>query len=203
MAVNQENKEKIRSIYSKLKGYLSQVPEGKSPSKRLFESSIWMQYNHTVNELNDLSNEDFSSYIIDSEIAKFPMQQGENPSYCKKEYVNLLLYRQKLNGLINHLHSQYFSDEQAPFSGMPSIVNIQAQQQNQAIHIQIILDVQSKIDKMLPKFEKGTKERTFLEKVRGSLSSISIKNVIGLISLLLNKAKEHGLSVDDLKNLFC
>ena len=65
----------------------------------------------------------------------------------------------------------------------------------------MILDVQSKIDDMLPKFETGTNKRSFLEKVKGSLSSI--KDVVGLISLLLNRAKEYGLSVDDLKNLFC
>jgi hypothetical protein len=70
-------------------------------------------------------------------------------------------YRQKLGGLISWLHGKYFTDEPPPFSGMPSTVIIQVQQQS--VSVQMLLDIQTKIDEALTK-AKGEKEQGFLKK---------------------------------------
>ena len=66
---------------------------------------------------------------------------------------------------------------------------------------QMSLRQQSKIDEKLSKLDDSKiKEKGFLEKVKSSLSSI--RSVAQLLSLLLSTAKESGLSIDELKELF-
>jgi len=182
-------KEKIRPIYSELQGYLSQAPNNEQ-YYTLYSPKVWGLVNQGIDELISVSGEDYDRFKI---VSKTGRQEGQ-------ECVELDTYRTSLGGLISRLHGKYFSDEPAPFSGMPSTVISQTQQQNQSVHVQMLLEVQSKIDQKLAESAEGTKERTFLQKVKNSLSSI--KDVAGLITHLMNMAKECGLSVDDLKNLF-
>lgn len=181
-------KDKIRPIYSELQGYLSQAP-GIKGSGVTHDSNFWSQYNSTIDELNNISDNNYDRFRISTE------RDGSG-----KQAMQIMTYRSKLGGLISRLHGEFFSDEQPPFSGMPSTIITQTQQQSQSVYVQMLLEVNSKIEQKLPKFAEGTKERTFLQKVKGSLSSI--KNATGLITLLMNMAKECGLSFDDLKNLF-
>ena len=112
-----------------------------------------------------------------------------------------MTFRNKLGGLISRLHGEYFSDEVAPFSGMPSTVISQTQQQSQSFQVQMLLEIQSKIDKQLHNLEAGdTKKRNFLEKVKGALKSV--RDSTGFVALLLTTAQEFGLSVKELLELF-
>ena len=52
---------------------------------------------------------------------------------------------------------------------MSSTVNIQTRQQSQSIHVQMLFDVRDKISEKLSEFDEVTKERTFLQKVKGSI----------------------------------
>ena len=187
------DKEKIRPIYSELQGYLSQAPVIKDSIFSITDADLWESVNQTIEELSRVSDENYDRFKIVSKTG------GPEPEY-EYQYVEKDTYRTKLGGLISRLHGKYFSNEPAPFSGMPSTVISQTQQQSQSVYVQMLLEVNSKIEQKLPKFAEGTKERTFLQKVKGSLSSI--KNATGLITHLMNMAKECGLSVDDLKDLF-
>jgi hypothetical protein len=109
-----------------------------------------------------------------------------------------ITYRQKLGGLISHLHGKYFADERAPFSGGPSTIITQSQQQSQ--FIQMVLDMQSKIDEQMPHFSEGSKEKGFLQKLKSSLSSIS--DVTQLLNQLFKLAKEFGLNIDSVSKIF-
>jgi len=181
---NERNKEEIRPLYSELQGLLSQAPEPELPgSGSIFtvRPQILEHYHSIVENLSCLTgDENYKRFTV----------SDNYPS----------VYRSKLSSLISSLHGKYFSDEPAPFSGMPSTVNIQTQEQSQAVHVQMLLEVQSKIDQKLPKYDEGTKEKKFLQKVKSSLSSI--KDAVGLIVLLTNIARECGLSIDDLKSIF-
>jgi len=111
----------------------------------------------------------------------------------------VLTYRNKLGGLIARLHGEYFSDEPAPFSGMPNTVINQTQQQSQNFQVQMLLEMQSKIDEKIPELKEGTKEKSFLDKIKSSLPSI--KNTTELVSLVLKTGKDFGLTVEQILNI--
>lgn len=83
---------------------------------------------------------------------------------------------------------------------MPSTVITTTQMQSQSVDIQMLLTIQSKIDEQLPKFEEGSKEKNFLQKLKGSLSGV--KDATQLLSQLVIVAKDLGISVADLYNIF-
>ena len=189
MTSEQNNKGKIRPIYSFFQGCLSQAPDNnKYPI--IQSSSVWKLVNEKIDELNAVSGEDYGGF-------KLVPQRSDR---YRGEFVATDTYRTTLGGLISELHGKYFPKEMPPFSGMPQTIISQSQQQNQVVHIQMLLEVNSKIEQKLSEFPEGTKERTFLQKVKGSLSSI--KDTVGLIALLINMAKECGLSIDELKSIF-
>lgn len=183
------NKEDIRPIYSELQGYLSQAPE-EAKIQLIYDKNLWDQANQAIDELSRISGEDYN---------RFKMTPGRLRSSARLT-IEVGTYRTKLGGLISRLHAEYFSDEPTPGSGTPSTVFSQTQQQSQSFQIELLLQIQSKIDEKLHKFEEGSKERTFLEKLKGSLSSV--KNIVGLIALLTKMASECGLTIEQLKELF-
>lgn len=178
-------REKIRPIYSELQGYLSQAPR---EGNVIFESSVWERYNTTIDELSNISGEDYSDYKVN------PIVWADSPA------VEILDYRTKLGGLIARLHGKFFPDEPPPFSGMPSTIITQTQQQTQSFQIQTLLEIQSKIDEKTPQFNEDSKERKFLDKIKDSLSSV--KDVSQLITLILKVGKEIGLTLSQILNIF-
>ena len=185
------SKEEIRPIYSELQGYLTQAPKNER-NDWIYEQEFWVQYNSTVQELNLLtgSGEDYAKFKLT------PIVQhhgGVSTTHITKD-----MYRQKLGGLIARLHGEYFSDEPAPFAQMPSTVI--SQNQSQSLQVQLLLEVNDLIHEKLGKAEDGSKEKTFLEKVKASLSSV--KNISQLIVLLLKLAHDSGISIEQLKVLF-
>ena len=183
-------KEKIRPIYSELQGYLAQAPEIKDASDSIYDLSIINQYNKTIKELSDISEKDYERFQIKGREIK----RGE--SY---ESVKIITYRGKIGGLVASLYGEYFSDEPAPFSGMPNTVINQTQQQNQSFQVQMLLEIQSKIDEKISEFKEGTKEKNFLDKIKGSLSSI--RNTTELLALILKSGKDFSLTVEQIFNI--
>ncbi len=189
MTSEQNNREQIRPIYSFFQGCLSQAPNNnKYPI--IQSSEVWTLVNEAIDRLTAVSKEDYGRFKL------VPKRGGK----VAGAWVATDTYRTTLGGLISELHGRYFSDEIAPFSGMPSTVNIQSQEQSQSVNVQMLLEVQRKIDQKIKEFGEDSKERTFLQKVGDSLRCV--KDAAGLIVLLANIAKECGLSVDDLKSIF-
>ena len=176
----------IKAIYYELQGYLSQTPKPEQSSDIFASDDPWCQYNQAVDELAKISGEDFKRFII-----KPQTEDGYN-------IVHLTTYRQTLGGLINRIHGVYFSNENMPFSGSPQTVISQTQNQTQSI--QMILDVQSKIDGEIVKFKDDPKKVSFLKKVKSNLSIV--KDVNDLLKLMLNTAKESGVNISDLLSFF-
>lgn len=185
-------KEKIRPIYFELQGYLSQAPELKNPADRTEDKTLWDQVNNTINELNTVSGKNYDNFKLNP---VFINQRGLIPHHA----IKISAYRLKLGGLIARLHGEYFSDEPAPFSGMPTTVISQTQQQTQSFQVQMLLEIQSKIDERVSKFDEGSKERTFLEKIKSSL--VSVKNITELIMLILATGKGLGLTIEQILNI--
>ncbi|NLE24266.1 MAG: hypothetical protein GX625_02825 [Clostridiaceae bacterium] len=177
----------IKSLYAEFIGYLSQAPSEKDRST-INEPQIWEQYNKSIEKLSEYSGKDYSDFSI----------KVKNSS--SGAYIQTVLYRSKLGGIISKLHAEYFDTLPEPFSGKPSIVINQNQQQNQQILFQLILDVQSKIDEKLPSLPEGSKEKTFLQKLKGSLSATT--GVVDLLSKIFSLAKECGVPTEGLMKLF-
>lgn len=184
-------KEKIRPLYTELQGYLAQAPEAKDSITNIFDASIWGHYNVAVDEAIKLTS--------DATYERFKIQESDLRG-DQRSMIRVSLYRQKLVGLIGRLYGTYFSDESAPGTGIPGMVIQQSQQQIQSIDIKLLLNIQSKIDDQLPNFPEGSKEKTFLQKLKGSLSNI--KDATQFLSLLVTTAKSLGLSLDDLHKIF-
>ena len=179
-------KEKIRPLYSEFQGYLSQAPKPEKSYDSTDDEALWIQYNDSVDLLSKITGEDYKRFNIK------PIDENSSP------FIRLITYRQKLGGLISHLYGKYFPDEPAPFSGGPSTVITQSQQQSQ--FIQMVLDMQSMIDKQMPHFSEGSKEKGFLQKLKSQLSSIA--NVTQLLNQLFKLAKEFGLNIDSVSKIF-
>lgn len=177
-------KAKIRPIYKELQGYLSQIPLPEKPYDAITTPAVWEQFNSTIDELNTCSEKNYDKFKISAVYREEGYQQ-----------INLVDYRQKLGGLISRLQAEFFSDEPEPFSGSPSTIITQSQQQAQSVNVQMLLEFQGLIDKKLPELKEGSKEKKFLQKVRESLPSI--KNVIELIKLILSAAGSLGLTINE------
>jgi len=183
-------KEKIRPLYSEFLGYLSQAPISKDPYQGSDKPSTWNHYNSAIEILNKTTGEDYNRFKINS-----------STDGGGEKYVPFTIYRQKLSGLIATLHAEYFSDEPFPLGGSPDTIITLSQQQAQSFYVQMLLDIQSKIDGNLKKYGEGSKERGFLKKVKDSLSSIS--NFTQLLGLIIKTAKEFGLTIDNVSEIFC
>lgn len=179
-------KEKIGPIYSELQGYLSQAPEIRGDIEVSSDLSLIEQYNEALDELNNISDKNYD---------RFKIKEKEVFS----ELFNVTNYRSKLGGLIARLHREYFSEEPAPFSGMPNTIINQTQQQTQSFQVQMLLEIQSKIDEKISEFKEGTKEKSFLDKIKDSLSSI--RNTTELLALILKSGKDFGLTVKQILNI--
>ena len=83
---------------------------------------------------------------------------------------------------------------------MPSTIINQHKSKNQTTHVQILLDLQSKIDEKIKNYTEGSKEKTFLDKVKSVLSRVG--SVTDLFTLILKTGKEIGLTLDDIFKMF-
>jgi len=181
-------KEKIKPIYCELQGYFSEAPADGGVNLDMLE-----QVNQAIENLHRVTGDDYTCFNMVSE-----MEPGDSPMYAA---LGADLYRSKLKGLIMSLYGRHFSDEVPPFSGTPTAVFSQQQEQSQSFQMKMVLEVQSIIDEKLSKLDESKiKEKGFLEKVKSSLSSI--RSVAQLLSFILSTAKDFGLRIDELKELF-
>jgi polysaccharide deacetylase 2 family uncharacterized protein YibQ len=183
-----ENKQEIRSIYSKLQGWLANTPnDPKYPTT--YEPEDWEQYNSTIAKLNELTVKNYDEHKLK------PTRGGSGKLYITKDS-----YRQKLGGLIAQLRCEYSLDEVAPFAEKPSTIINLSQNQNQSVYVQLQMEVNDLINKKLGGVQEGSKEKTLLEKIKASLSSV--RDVSQLVSLILSAAQQLGITIEQLKNLF-
>jgi hypothetical protein len=177
------SKEEVRPIYAELQGYLTQIPD-KKEYFYIDNHFIWEQYNALIEELQKVTGRKYIRFLL--------VPNGGQ--------IETILYRQNLGGLIARLHGEYFSNEVAPFAEMPSTIITQSQNQTQSLHIQLLLEVSDLIHKKLSTVPEGSKEKTFLERIKASLSSV--KDISHLVTLFMTTAHQLGITIEQLKTLF-
>jgi len=181
-----KNRKKIKPIYYELQGYLTEAPKVNA----FYDKELWERFNSIVQELNEINRDkNYDCFLIDARCVN-----GNEP------WVEALVYRSKISGLISRLYAEYFSDEPAPFGEVPNTIIQQNQQQNQSFNVQMLLEIQSKIDEKMPDFDEKSKEKTFLQKVKSSLKTVS--SLPQLITLLLSTGKDMGLTLAQTLNIF-
>ena len=174
-------KEKIRPIYSELKGYLTVVPtEGRVYDETA--TSICKQLNIVVGELNSLTSKDYNKFKIQDRTISW------NGTYRK--VVDSLDYKLKLSGLISRIQGEFFSEEQSITTQPNTVINT-SQHQSQTQSQTFVLELQEKILTEITKYGEGTKERTFLQRLKSALPMI--KNVTDILATTLKIGAEVGL----------
>ncbi|MBP9782053.1 hypothetical protein KBC89_05360 [Candidatus Woesebacteria bacterium] len=175
-------KNKVRPLYSRLQGLLSQAPILKESYTNMEAEPLCSFTNATIDQLSQITGNDYSIHKFESEIEG----RGQETSY-----INLAPYKGKIGSLIAELHGTYFFDEQAPFSGMPNMIINQNSHQTTSLQVSILLEVQSKLDEKIAE-AKLPEEKSFLESVKSQLSTV--RNVVDLITLILKTAQSFGIS---------
>lgn len=182
-------KNEIRVIYKELQGYLSQIPLPRETYDTVDDKSIWEQVNQVIDELNQVTEKDYTRFKVE------PWKDQYN-----SEMLRVTTLRLKLGGLISRLHAEFFNSEPEPFSGSPSTVISQHQEQNQKLNVQIITELKEKIREKENEYESGSKEKIFLDQFKNKLEEI--KDANSLILLILNIASSIGLSVSKIIDIF-
>lgn len=181
------NKEIIRPVYSELQGFLKQVPHNDGST---YIPSYWTRFNEMVDEISLKSKEGYSRYRL------MPIEHGSGfPSIALPEL------RARLGQLIGRLHAAFFSDEPAPFPGMPATaINVsQSQGQAQQQFQQMLFDFQDLLEDKIQS-AKTEAEKGFLSTLKKSLRKIS--SYAELISELVKAAQASGVTIHDLGKIF-
>ncbi|MES2623113.1 MAG: hypothetical protein V4576_01745 [Patescibacteria group bacterium] len=184
--MHNSNKE-IKSIYLELKGVLHSLKDITSGSSWFDDNGFAIQVNDIVKriplctEINDVQ-----PYLINVEYL-----EGR-----KTNIVNIIPTRTKISTIIGRLDGLYGLEDEVKQNGLTFIQN-QHQSQNQTISI--VLNLQEKILSEMPKYLEGTKERSFLEKLKDKLPSVT--DSLSIFSSILTIANETGLSIDAIQKL--
>ena len=109
-------------------------------------------------------------------------------------------FRQKLAGIIDFLHAEYFEEEHRPFGSSPSTVISQNQSQEQTMNVTFVLQLQEKLIEKLNSDDTSKEEKAFLQKIKEGLSGI--KGGIETINLILSTAQAFGINTNRLVELF-
>jgi len=185
--MNQIDKTSLKPLYSEFQGYLAQAPKLERANEIIPDKSLWNHFNKAVDLLIKATGK--------QDYDRFKVEPEGDQDYS---YISVNTYRQKLSGLISRLHVEYFSNEPAPFSGMPSTVITQTQ--NQSMHVQMLLNIQETIVRALEKPDVSEEQKGFLNKLKSRLDSIS--NATELVKQILNLGKDFGLTIGQILNLF-
>jgi hypothetical protein len=184
------NKEDVRPFYVELLVCFRGVSVLEDDTA-IVRKTDWKQYNDVLIKLDKVTRLDYYK--------RYAITKDDLDSYwLKPSSLRACTYLHKLCCIITILYEVYFSDETPPFADMPTTIITQTQ--NQSLQVQLLLEVNDLIHKKLSTVPEGSKEKTFLEKIKVSLSSV--KDVSQLVSLLVTTAQQLGITIEQLKTLF-
>lgn len=174
----------VKGAYEELKGVLESIQD----------QSTWFDddgfTDHTNSVINRIS-------VICPEIDSIDSYKVST-SYSEQRgmLVQAIPTKSRLKALLGRIKGTYELDEPSRETGN---VFVQNQSQSQSQTLSIILDLQEKIIAEIPKHGEGTKERTFLEKVKENLPTI--KDAGDILSTVLKIGSEVGLSADAIRKI--
>ena len=188
--MEEATKIKVLALYEQFKSHILHSPLSSGTTDIIRAQTIEV-VNASIKELIELTG--------DSEFEKFKLiPLGED--YGPHGIIMAIDYRQMIGGLVGRIHAIYFSDKDEPFATSPSTIITQEQRQEQTTNISIALEIQGKIDGLLPKVKESTPEHTFLQKMREKLTTL--KGGIDVLRLALDVGITCGLTIQQIKAIF-
>jgi len=186
--------DEIRCLYKEFQGILAQTPQPEAGISSAFlrmNQGTVESYHSAIAQLKKITGKSWDRFVL-------PL---------KDEYgrgLPLVDFRQRLGQLINRMHAEYFSEEPEPFSGVPDTVIHQttsvAQSQQVEIQIAMILQLDRFVGDKINDYEAGSKERSFLERLRAGINSA--KSYLDFARLLVQTAKDCGIDVSTIASIF-
>ena len=181
-------KEELRPIYEELPGYLEQAG-----TVDAYNHELWQNYHRVIALLNRLSDEDFSRF----QVTIIPHSTFEHVPL--PEHVDAGEYRGKLTGLVRYLHGRYFPNESPPLGLRP--LTVLSQTQTPSVPVQMLREIAEHLTRREAQFPEGSKERGFIDQVRGS-GVRGPTNVAEAMLWFLKTAGECGMNVEDMRRVF-
>lgn len=180
-----EAKKEILGVYEELKGVLASMPEDRT----------WFDDKGFTEHANRIITRAASICPEISDIESYKVVSDHQPS--RGPIVYTIQTKSRLNALIGRLKGTYDLDTSP--TGSNGNTFIQNQSQTQSQYINLVLDLQEKIIAEIPKHAEGTKERSFLEKLKVALSTT--QNVMDILASVLRIGGEFGLDPSTIHKL--
>ncbi len=187
--------DKIKLLYGSFISLYREAPE--NLNNNFSDRQVWEHYHKLIDQLNVASKLDFN----DCKIEISSQDHGSNYLYW---YANAREYRSKLNDLLSRLHTLYFSNDPHPTAPLQSGPFLQQNISNKAeaeanVQVSIMLNLNNQLHK--------AKENAKTEEEKGFVDSLiqkidKIKNYIEFLLLVINTAKQFGISIDRIATLF-
>lgn len=176
MTDRQETKKDIRGIYEELKGVLTSIQDNNS----------WFDDEGFTDHVNHIIARTASICPEIQDLDSYRLEKDYIPG--REAIVHSIQAKSKLSALTGRLRGTYNLDVPTANSGHTFIQN---QSQIQSQYLSAILECQEKIIAKIPKYAKGTKERSFLEKLKAALPTM--KSMTDMTSSVLKIGAAIGL----------
>lgn len=180
--------QRLKPLYQELQGYLAQAPPEGDRDNWQTGDEYCDPFNSVVKEVIEIT--------ADESYSRFHYYEKATGSF------EASVYRTKLNGMIAHLHANYFQVDPMPFSGgeqSTSMLIQQTQTQSQEAYISLTLDLQEQILAQLTEGALEDNEKGFLEKIKDGLRQTT--SLMKLLHLILTAALEFDVGLQRLLEL--
>jgi hypothetical protein len=192
--VDENTLNKLRPIFMALKGLRSDAPDGTGIYRMGNGRHIAENFNDLIDELITIDNTaNYKKYTVDITV----------DSYDGSKYMDKVQYKSNISALLMTLHGKYFYEtESEPFSGAPSNITYQTQNQtqSQSIDVTVLLNLQEYLNTKLSDNSYNKEEKSFIETVKTKLTSV--KKFGDLINLIFLTAQTYGITIERMIQIF-
>ncbi len=175
--------DKLKTLYAELRGILSQATPQSREHDFFTEYGALEYYDSVINELVRETEDNYDRFRL--------------PTSGR---LTMTTFKITVAGLIAHLRQKHFPAERDPLCTEPSAYTVQTTNVTQQVHIDMILQMDRLITKKIVEHQKGTKERTFLEKLQDGMKSAS--NFVDFAKTLTDAAMKAGVGIADIGRIF-
>lgn len=175
----------INSCYEELRGLLF----GMSEEKFTIYGGILSQYLQIIAQLQSLTQQDLKRFIPRTQTTTVGV------AYCGSTELKV-----SANSLVAWLGATYLKDK-TPHYIQPSLASSQVNVSQDVNVSQIVsVDIVELLTRKEGEFKEGTKERTFINKLKSGIRGV--QGTAAIIVLIMQTATECGLAINDLHRIF-
>jgi len=142
------------------------------------------QYKQIIKKLSEITGEDFSRFL-----PKMDDYDSNDP------ITGALDLKTSVNSLIASLRANYLNDRPAHYEQSASA----STEVNVNVTVSVVVDILNILNEKEKEFEEGTKERTFIEKLKSGLKGV--KDTASILSTIAQTANQVGLTTAELMKI--